>query len=68
MQYAKVVELMLKARKAGEEATDGVMETLAEAFGFWLDAKELGEITDEEYDVLKSQFEKGFSFRLSQPE
>ncbi len=68
MQYAQVIDLMLEARKAGEETTDGVMETLAEAFDSWLNAKKLGDITDEEYDTLKSQFEKGFSSRLFQPE
>jgi len=60
MQYAKMIDLIEAAERAGEIQTEYVNERLADAFEFWLSEQELGEITEEEEEVLREAFEKGF--------
>ena len=60
MQYAKMMDLIEQAKKAGYKDTEQVNEILEEAFENWLDEQMLGEITDEEYDRLKLAFEEGY--------
>lgn len=60
MPYAKMVDLLQEAERAGEEQTEFVNERLADAFDIWLSEQGLGEITEEEEDALRRAFEKGF--------
>jgi hypothetical protein len=60
MQYAKLVDVIWRAKQAGEERTEHVNEVLAEAFDMWLDEQNLGELSDEEYDRLRLAFEEGY--------
>ena len=60
MQYAKMIDLLQEAERAGELQTAFVNDRLAEAFELWLDAQNLGEITEEEEHALRMAFEKGF--------
>ena len=64
MHYAKMIALIAAAKQAGEDRTEHVNETLAEAFDMWLDEQELGELSEEEYDRLKLAFEEGFGICL----
>jgi hypothetical protein len=60
MQYAKMIDLIEAAERAGEIQTEYVNERLADAFDIWLSEQALGEITEEEEDALREAFEKGF--------
>jgi hypothetical protein len=60
MQYAKMIDLLQEAERAGEQRTEFVNERLADAFEIWLAEQELGEITEEEEEALRKAFEKGF--------
>ena len=60
MQYAKMIDLIETAERAGEIQTEYVNERLADAFEFWVSEQDLGEITEEEEDALRRAFEKGF--------
>jgi hypothetical protein len=60
MQYAKMVDLLRDAERAGEQQTAFVNERLADAFDIWLAEQDLGEITEEEEDDLREAFERGF--------
>jgi hypothetical protein len=60
MHYAKMIDLLQEAERAGEQRTEFVNERLADAFEIWLDEQELGEITEEEEETLRRAFEKGF--------
>jgi hypothetical protein len=56
MQYAKMVDLLQEAERAGSERSIW----LTEAFERWLRQKNLGEITEEEEEALRKAFIKGF--------
>jgi hypothetical protein len=60
VQYAKMIDLIEEAEIAGEARTEFVNERLADAFDIWLAEQDLGEISEEEEDVLRRAFEKGF--------
>jgi hypothetical protein len=60
MQYAKMIDLLEKAERAGETQTEFVNDRLTDAFEIWLSEQDLGEITEEEQDALRRAFEKGF--------
>ena len=60
MQYAKMIDLIEEAERAGEDQTEFVNERLADAFDIWLSEQDLGEITEEEEDDLRRAFEQGF--------
>jgi len=60
MQYAKMIDLIEAAERAGEIQTEFVNERLADAFDIWLSEQELGEITEDEEHALREAFEKGF--------
>jgi hypothetical protein len=60
VQYAKMIDLIEAAERAGEQQTEFVNERLADAFDIWLSDQDLGEITEEEEDALRRAFEKGF--------
>jgi hypothetical protein len=60
MQYAKMIDLLQEAERAGEIQTAFVNDRLAEAFETWLAEQDLGEITEEEEHDLRMAFEKGF--------
>jgi hypothetical protein len=64
MQYAKMIDLIAKAKDAGLNFTEGITEVLCEAFDYWLDAQELGEITEEEQETLETAFRVGFAKTL----
>ncbi len=61
MQYAKMVDLIEKARIAGAGETELVKESLAGAFESWLNRQDLREITEEEVEALRHAFEEGFA-------
>jgi hypothetical protein len=62
MQYAKMLELIDAAERAGENQTEFVNEKLADAFEFWLEEQHFsyGGTTEEEEEALREAFEKGF--------
>ena len=61
MQYATMVDLIEKARLAGVRETEGVRDSLDDAFESWINRQDLREITDEEEETLRMAFEKGFA-------
>ena len=60
MQYAKMIDLIDAAERAGEQQTAFVNERLSDAFDMWLSGQDPGEITEEEEHALRMAFEKGF--------
>jgi hypothetical protein len=68
MQHAKMIDLMADAKDAGLNHTSWVIDQLSEAFDYWLDSKELGEITEEERETLESSFFAGFAKSLPKAE
>ena len=68
MQYAKMIDLIEEAKKAGFETTEHVNQALGDTFETWLDIKELGNLTDEEYDRLKLAFEEGYGICMHNSE
>jgi hypothetical protein len=58
MQYAKMIDLLQEAERAGSERT----AWLNEAFDHWLGHQNLGEITEEEEAALRNAFIKGFTW------
>ena len=63
MQYAKMVDLLQAAERAGSERT----VWLNQAFEHWLGHQNLGEITEEEEEALRKAFTKGFDLIHSSP-
>jgi hypothetical protein len=64
MQYSKMMDLLTDATEAGGSNITGyVNEQLAEVFDQWLDALELGELPEEEYEALKLALEEGYGIR-----
>ncbi len=61
MQYAKIVDLIEKAKLAGVRETESVRDALASAFETWLNQQDLREITDEEVEALRAAFAEGFT-------
>jgi hypothetical protein len=59
MQYAEVIDLIEKAKKAGREETEHVDYILAQAFESWIGNQNVPNITEEEEDVLRNAFEEG---------
>jgi hypothetical protein len=64
MQYAKIVDLISEAKHAGLNYNEGITDALCEAFDYWLDEQELGEITEEEHETLETAFFTGFAKTL----
>jgi predicted DNA binding protein len=60
MQYAKMIDLIEAAKKAGYEGTEHVNHVLAQAFESWIGEQNLPDITEEEEDVLRLAFEVGY--------
>src|SRR2546427_758611 len=67
VQYAKMVALIEDAELAGERETEFVNDQLADAFESWINQLDLGEITEEEEDALRLDFEKGFGICVHHP-
>jgi hypothetical protein len=61
MQYANMIDLIPKARLAGVHKATLMSDQVANAFERWLDTQHLGEITEEEEEVLRRSFEDGFA-------
>ena len=61
VQYATMVDLIEKAKQAGEHETLFVNDQLTNAFESWLNRQDLREITEEEEEMLRSAFEEGFA-------
>jgi hypothetical protein len=61
VQYAEMVDLIEKAKLAGIRETAWVRDQLTNAFESWINRQELGEITEEEEETLRSAFEEGFA-------
>jgi predicted DNA binding protein len=55
-----MVDLIEKARLAGVRETEGVRDSLDDAFESWINRQDLREITDEEEETLRRAFEQGF--------
>ena len=62
MTYVQMMELLTHAREQGEQE-EYTNEVLHEQFADWLDSLEVGELTEEEYDVLELAFEEGYGIR-----
>jgi len=60
MQYAKMIDLIEKAKQAGYNETEPVNYSLAQAFENWIGDQHLGDLTEEEEDVLRKAFEEGY--------
>ena len=61
MQYSQMINLMEKAKQAGYSETEPVNYALAQAFESWIgDQRHLGDLTEEEEDVLREAFEEGY--------
>ena len=61
MQYAKMVDLIEKAKLAGLRETAFVRDEIAAAFESWINRQDLRERTEEEEEVLHRAFEEGFT-------
>ncbi len=59
MQYAQMVDLLEKARQAGEQETDSLADQLASLFDGWINRQDLREITQEEEEALRESFYTG---------
>jgi predicted DNA binding protein len=60
MQYAKMIDLIEKAKKAGYEETEHVNDVLAQAFESWIGNQHIPDLTEEEEDALRRAFEEGY--------
>ncbi len=61
MQYAKMIDLIEKAKLAGLRETEYVRDQMATAFESWINRQDLREMTEEEEEVLRRAFEEGFA-------
>jgi predicted DNA binding protein len=61
MQYAKMIDLIEKAKLAGLRETAYIRDQVADAFEHWINRQDLREMTEEEEEVLRSAFEEGFA-------
>jgi hypothetical protein len=61
VQYATMVDLIEQARLAGVRETEGVRDSLDDAFASWINRQDLREITLEEEETLRRAFAKGFA-------
>ncbi len=61
MQYAKMIDLIEKAKQAGgSETTAWIIDMLLDSFHDWANVQEIGELTDEEHDAMFNAFCEGF--------
>ena len=56
-----MVDLIEQARLAGVRETEGVRDSLDDAFASWINRQDLREITIEEEEPLRRAFEQGFA-------